>query len=345
MKNILKYALFLALAGGLMWYVFKDLPIAELLDTFRQADYQWVILSAGMTLVASWSRAYRWRLLMEPLGYRPSLFNATLAVCMGYFANYIVPRMGEVTRCGALQRTDGVPFEKSFGTVVAERVFDVVTLLVLIALNFALEFDRLRDFFFDFFGSKVSGGNGGSNVLLLTLAATALAGLALAVFLYNRFGERIRQHRLVQKLTQFVSGLVDGLLSIRKLRSPGLFVFHTVLIWTMYYLMAYVLFFSIPETANLGLLAGLTVLVLGSIGMAAPTQGGIGAYHVLVGNVVVLYGLTQKAGITLATFIHGSQMLAVLFFGSLAFLIGLFRQRKGANALEKDLPATYPNGR
>lgn len=327
MKNTLKYALFLALAGGLMWYVFKDLPIAELLDTFRQADYQWVIVSGLLAMVAHWSRAYRWRMLMEPLGYRPSIFNATLAVWMGYFANYIVPRMGEVTRCGSLQRTDGVPFEKSFGTVVAERVFDVLTLVVLIALNFLLEFDRLSGFFMDFFGSKVGGG-GGSNVLLLTLAAGALAVLALGVFLYNRFGERIRQHALAQKIAQFAKGLVAGLLSIRQLRSPGLFLFHTVLIWTMYYFMAYVLFFSIPETANLGMLAGLTVLVLGSIGMAAPTQGGIGAYHVLVGNVVMLYGLSQKAGITLATFIHGTQMITILLIGGLAFLIALFRQKK-----------------
>jgi hypothetical protein len=341
MKNALKYTLFLALAGGLMWYVFKDLPIAELIDTFRQADYQWVIVSGLLAMVAHWSRAYRWRMLMEPLGYRPSIVNATLAVWMGYFANYIVPRMGEVTRCGSLQRTDGVPFEKSFGTVVAERVFDVVTLLVLIGINFVLEFDRLSGFFLDFFGSKVGGGGGGSNVLLLTLAATGLAVLALGFFLYNRFGERIRQHRLVQKLTQFVKGLVDGLLSIRKLRNPGLFLFHTVLIWTMYYLMAYVLFFSIPETANLGLLAGLTVLVLGSIGMAAPTQGGIGAYHVLVGNVVMLYGLSQKAGITLATFIHGSQMLTILLIGGLAFLITLFRNRDLKDSKEKkDTPVS-----
>jgi len=340
MKNFLKYALFLSLAAGLMWYVFKDIPLNELLETFRQADYSWVILSALLAVVAHWSRAARWVMLMEPLGYRPSVFRATLAVWIGYFANFIVPRLGEVSRCGSLQRTDDVPFEKSFGTVVAERVFDVLTLLVLIALNLALEFDRLSGFFGDFFGSKLRGrqsGQGANQWLFWLLLGGAVGSLCLVlvvVFNKNLRGKLLR-NPLAQKIARFLTGLLDGVLSIRRLRNPALFIGHTVLIWTMYYLMSYVLFFSIPETRHLSALAGLTILVVGAIGNSAPTQGGIGAYHVLVGNVALLYGLSQKDGIVLATFTHGTQMITMLIGGALAFVVTLFLNRDSKDLKEK----------
>jgi uncharacterized membrane protein YbhN (UPF0104 family) len=122
--------------------------------------------------------------------------------------------------------------------------------------------------------------------------------------------------------------MLEGLLSVRKLRSPGLFILSTLMIWVLYYLISYVLFFCIPETSDLGPLAGLTLLVVGAIGMTAPTQGGIGAYHLLVGNVMVLYGLSQNDGITLATFIHGAQMIFMLIIGALAFLYVLVQNKK-----------------
>ncbi|MFN8354767.1 MAG: lysylphosphatidylglycerol synthase transmembrane domain-containing protein [Spirosomataceae bacterium] len=328
-KKIIRYSISLVVAGSLMWWVFKDIDLAAMFEQFKKADYRWIIVSALLAMVAHWSRAYRWCMLMEPMGYKPSVFHATLAVWVGYFANFILPRMGEVTRCGSLQQTDGIPFEKSFGTVVAERIFDVITLLVLIALNFLLEFDRLSEFFLSFFGDKLQGSANKGSLLLL-----AGGGLVLLVvvgwFVYQRFQQQILANPVVQKIVGFLQGLLDGLLSIRKLRRPWLFIFHSVLIWTMYYFMSFVLFWSIPETAHLSMLAGLTVLVVGAIGTAAPTQGGIGAYHVLVGNVMVLYGLTKEAGITLATFIHGSQMVTILFVGAVSFLITLFVRRKAA---------------
>ncbi len=331
MKNIIKYSLFLGIAAILIWFAFKDIPFADLLAQFQKANYFWVFLAIALTFVAHGSRAYRWCMLMEPLGYKPSFWNANLAVWTGYFANYIVPRMGEVTRCGTLQKTDGVPFEKSFGTVVAERVFDVLTLLVLIGLNFILEFDRLSQFFGDLFSSKLQGKNDGSLLKWVLLGVVVLGIAILAYIVFNKnIRERLLQIPIIKKAWSFGEGLLDGLLSIRKLKSPSLFIFHTVLIWTMYYFMSYLLFFAVPETSNLSPLAGLTMLVVGAIGMTAPTQGGIGSYHLLVGSVMVLYGLTQKDGILLATFTHASQMLATLIFGAIAFLLVLFIQKKNS---------------
>ena len=336
MKSALRYIISLGLAGGLIWFVFKDINLTDMLQRFARSDWRWIAVSCLFLLMAHIVRAWRWGMLLEPMGYKPGLFNSSVSVLTGYFANYIVPRMGEVTRCGTLYRLEKVPVNLSFGTVVAERIFDVLILLVLIGLNFILEFERLSTFFTDFFQSKISGGEtpaGGGTGLILGILLTGIILIVLVgiyIFRNAALRDKIQQNALIQKIIKFALGMLEGLLSIRKLKNPGLFILSTVSIWVLYYLVSYVLFFCIPETSNLGPLAGLTLLVVGAIGMTAPTQGGIGAYHLLVGNVMVLYGLSQKDGITLATFIHGAQMLFMLATGALAFLYVLI-QKKPAN--------------
>lgn len=331
MKSALRYIISLGLAGGLIWYAFKDINLAEMLDRFARSDWSWIAVSCILLLIAHITRAWRWNMLMEPLGYKPGLFNSSISVLTGYFANFIVPRMGEVTRCGTLYKLERVPINLSFGTVVAERIFDVIILLVLIGVNFILEFERLSTFFMDFFQSKMGGqttGNSGMPVLLIIILAgfVLFAGAGIYIFTNKTLQEKLMKNALVQKVVIFAQGMLEGLLSVRKLSSPGLFIFSTITIWVLYYLVSYVLFFCIPETSNLGLLAGLTLLVVGSIGMAAPVQGGLGAYHMLVGSVMILYGLTYNDGITLATFIHGAQMLFMLAIGALAFLVVLVKK-------------------
>lgn len=332
MKSALRYIISLGLAGGLIWFVFKDIDLADMLSRFAQADWRWIALSCFLLLCAHVTRAWRWGMLMEPLGYKPGLLNSSISVLTGYFANYIVPRMGEVTRCGTLYRLEKIPVNLSFGTVVAERIFDVIILLGLIGLNFILEFDRLSSFFTDIFQSKIqSNGSAGSGPsTLLIVAGVVFLGLIVAAIVILRsdaIKNKLLQNPIVQKIAGFLKGMLEGLLSVRKLKNPGMFFLSTAIIWICYYLVSYVLFFCIPETSQLGLLAGLTLLVVGSIGMTAPTQGGIGAYHLLVGSVMVLYGLTQKDGITLATFIHGTQMLFMLVVGALAFLYVLIQNK------------------
>ncbi|QJW88865.1 flippase-like domain-containing protein [Spirosoma taeanense] len=333
-KNILKYLISLAIAGGLLWFTFQQshLDAADLWRKISAADYRWVLLSAVMTIVAHWSRAQRWRLLLEPVvPQRPTSLDATVSVLTGYLANLALPRAGEVARCGTLYRLSGVPVNVSFGTVVAERLFDVLMLLLLLAATFVLEFDRLSQFFVEFLGGKLPKGSSGSGVLLFVGAVLLGVGL-LAWFLYNRYREALGRHPLYQKVSGFLSGLVAGLLSVRKLRRPGAFVFYTLLIWTMYFLMSYVLFFSMPATAGLGPLAGLTILVVGSLGMAAPTPGGIGSFHLLVGQVALLYSLTSQDGQVLATFIHGVSTLMIIVLGVLSLLVVLLKRNKISTA-------------
>lgn len=331
MKNILKYCLSLAIAGGLMWYVFKDMDLAAMWSKFQNANHSWLILVTVFTIIAAWSRAARWNMLLEPLGYRPSAFDSTVAVFTGYFANQLIPRAGEVTRCGTLNRLEKVPVNVSFGTVVAERVFDVVTLLLLIGLAFFLEFGRLSDFFMGLFGEKLGIGRGNANSQIVFLGSLSVVGigfLATAWWFYRKNAKRLRQNSLFAKIEGFVLGLIDGLLSVRKLRNPGMFVFHTTLIWTMYFLSSYVCFFVLPESSHLTLLAGLTILIMGGLGMSAPVQGGIGPYHILVSSALVLYGLSKENGLALATYIHGTQMILMLILGGISFIITLVKSPK-----------------
>ncbi|MCX6217133.1 lysylphosphatidylglycerol synthase transmembrane domain-containing protein [Spirosoma sp.] len=335
-KNVIKYLVSLAIAGGLLWFTFQQshLDAADLWQKIKGADYRWVLLSAVFTIIAHWSRAERWRILLEPvIAQRPTSLDTTASVLTGYLANLALPRAGEFVRCGTLYRLSSVPVNVSFGAVVAERLFDLLMLVLLLIATFVLEFDRISQFFIEFLGGKLPKGSSGSGLLLL--AAVVIAGLALlAWFLFNRYREALGRHPLYQKVSAFVKGLLDGLLSVRKIRRPGAFVFHTLLIWTMYYLMSYTLFFAMPATENLGPLAGLTILMVGTLGMAAPTPGGIGSFHLLVGQVALLYGLTSQDGQVLATFIHGVSTLMIIILGIFALLVVLLRRNKATQEVD-----------
>ncbi|MCR9062850.1 MAG: flippase-like domain-containing protein [Cytophagales bacterium] len=323
-KNLLKFGVSLGLATLLLWYVLKGIDLNILWENVKNANYFWVVIAGLMALVAHWSRAYRWKLMLQPMGYDPSAFRSTIAVLIGYVTNLVLPRAGEFARSASLQDLEKVPFEKSFGAVVAERLIDVFVLLFLIVLNLSLEFTRLKDFFFDLIGDKVS------NPSLLIgglVGVTIVFGL---FFLWVRKNDqKLQRFGFYAKIKKLVTGLWEGFTSVRNLKNPKAFIAHTLIIWTMYYLMTWFLCFSMPQTAELGPLAGLTMLVMGTIGMAAPTVGGIGSYHFLVGKIVALYGLNAQDGITLATFMHTMQgIIFVIIFGLTALAISFFIRNK-----------------
>jgi uncharacterized protein (TIRG00374 family) len=329
-RQVLQYSISLMLAVALLWYVMHSIHPSELLARFQQADYRWIILSGLLSVVAYWSRAKRWCLLIEPLGYRPRVFHSFIALMSGYFVNMFLPRVGEVTRCGVLNKLEKVPVNVSFGTVVAERIFDVIMLFILLCFTFLLEFGRLGGFLtellqsrFTFVSEKLK-----DTPTVLALIITALLFAVTIAYMLFRYRHRLAKIRLVQKIAEFLEGMGEGLVSVRKLKNPTAFFFHTGLIWVMYYLMSYVLFFAMPQTADLGIRAGFTILIMGGLGMSAPVQGGFGTFHILVGNALVLYGLSQQDGLILATFMHTSQTLFTLLMGGICLLIGLFIQRK-----------------
>jgi glycosyltransferase 2 family protein len=322
LKTTVKYVLMLGLGGVLFWYVLKDQDPNKIADDFRNADYLWVALSVLVSLIAYWSRAVRWNLLLEPLDIKPPTYKTFLALMSGYFANVLLPRAGEVARCLMLNKMHKAPFNATFGSVVAERVFDLIGLLTLIGLTFSLEFNRISGFLSEIFIEKFQNLFSNLQEMYLFLAIFAFLGIGLFAMLWF-LRHQIQKNNTYQKVTVFVGGVWQGVLSIRKLEKKWLFLFHTLLIWVCYYFMTYLVFFAFEPTAHLGLLAGLVLLVVGGLGMSAPVQGGIGIFHILVSSALVIYGVSKEDGVSYAFILHTSQTLTVIILGGISFVIAL----------------------
>ncbi len=319
MKQILKYAVPFGLGGGLLYWVFKDIDLFSTIQNFKDANYFYVGLALIVAFGAHTSRAFRWNLMLEPLGYKASLSNTTIAVLLGYITNLILPRAGEFARSASLQKSDNIPFEKSFGAVIAERVIDVLVLGLLVLLNLALEFQRVKGLMDEQIGNKFK-----NSSLLFVILIFSFVFFALFVFFFRKYKIKLLKTPLVKKIWLILHGLVSGFGSVLKLKNPWVFVFHTLFIWSLYFFSTFLLCKAVPIGNNLSFLAVLTILVMGSIAMAAPTLGGIGSYHFLVGKIVVLYGLNSEEGINLATFLHTMHgIIFVVTLGLAAFIWSL----------------------
>ena len=324
--SIVKYLLLLLAAGALLLFAFRGMNVNKILHGILHANMFWVALSGIISIIAFVIRAHRWNLLIEPLGYTPPLKKTTYSLMVGYFANLAFPRLGEVSRCAALSKAEAIPFNKLLGTVIVERIIDVISLLICMLLVAALEFKRLGNFFneniFNPLLKKID--QLSRSPILLTLIILALIALISVLIYFSRKNKSKGKETAFAKLTK---GFIDGLRSVAKLKQPGLFIFHSIFIWVLYYLSVYVALFAFPFTSGLGSGAALFLLVAGGLGMSAPVQGGIGAYHLLVSQGLVLYGLSREDGLTFATLLHSLQLVLVIIMG-IASLLLLFSSGK-----------------
>jgi len=238
--------------------------------------------------------------------------------------------MGEVSRCGVLKNTDDVSVSRGFGSVVTERIIDMICLLLIVAFTLAIEFSRLNDFFLNLFLDKANSLEG-NFLTLIAIGVTFLVGAIVIFFLLKRNQAFLRKNKYYNKLTAFLRQLVEGITSVRKLKKPILFWIATVGIWVCYYFMTYVVFFSMESTAELGFSAGFILLVLGGIGMAAPVQGGIGAFHYLVSAGLLLYGVAEKEGIIFAFVLHTTNSIAIIGVGSISLFISMIIPKRNSN--------------
>ncbi|MFT7282795.1 MAG: hypothetical protein ACI9DM_002531 [Cyclobacteriaceae bacterium] len=310
-SSVLRIGIPLIVAVLLLWFAFRNVAFDEFLEKSKETNYWWVVASILLSLVGYATRAYRWNLLLTPIGYKITTYRTSLAVLIGYLANIAFPRLGEVTRCAILKRTDNVPMTTSIGTVITERLLDAVTLLVLIGLSFVLEYDTITTFMvgiLEDYNIDVSKLIYGGIGLLVVFGVTA------AIFL-------TRNNQFTSKLKVWLLELYKGIKSINQVEKLGMFIFSTILLWMIYYLMAYIIVFSLPETAFLTPSAGFLLLVTGGIALALPVQGGIGTYHAMVSALLMLYGIDQTTGLFLATLLHTSQIFAIAVFGGLALLL------------------------
>jgi hypothetical protein len=324
-KKKLSYILFFLLAALLLFFAFRGVDFRTMVEGFRNANYWWVALSLILGFVAHSVRALRWRLLIEPLGHNPSFLNTLSALIIGYMANIAFPRLGEITRCGSLRKSDNIPFDSLLGTVIVERAFDVLMILLLVLTVFLIRIEFFGRFIWDQvfvpIGEKIGSALNFSPFLLIG----SLVILVFLIFMVRRniFGKKFRS-----RLSSMYWGVIDGLKSVYTMKKRKTFFGYTILLWVLYWLMTWVLVFATAPTSHLGIIDGLFIMVIGSLGMAAPVQGGFGAYHIITAMGLGIYGISREDGLVFATISHESQTVLMLATGIVFLLMLFLRNRK-----------------
>ncbi len=323
----LKYLLLLFVGLGLLWLTFRNENFDEIWQKIKVADPFWLGASVVIALFAFVSRAVRWNMLMEPLGYKPKLSNTLYALFLGYFANLAIPRIGEITRCGTLAGIEKVPFNSLIGTVIMERVIDLFMLFFTMFLVAVIEYDMLRSFLFDKIIQPISGNTNVPPTRWLLISALT-TGILFALFIRWYKSKKNSDHVIIVKIRGILHEVGSGLKAILRMKKNGWFLFHTFFIWFLYFLMTWVCFFCLESTSHLDVKAGLFILVVGGLGMSAPVQGGIGAYHYIVSQGLQLFDVSSTDGIVYATLVHTTQTLIVVVLGLYAMLMVFLIKRK-----------------
>lgn len=315
----------IAIMAGLLWFSLRGIPVAEgesksefIWHSWQRADILYLLLVVVVLMLSHVIRAERWRMLLVPTGHNVKLGNSFLSLMIGYLVNMVIPRGGEVSRCYNLYKLERTPIEVSFGTVVVDRIADLICLVFFVALAFLAEWTRLLAFIETLNFSSGSGSRTGLIVAILVL----LASVVVIAFFALRKNE---------KLKKIFSGFKEGLLAVFKLQNKGLFVFYSIAIWGLYFMMSYLVLLAFPETKELGLSAVLTLFALGAIAMAAPLPGGAGSYHALVPvGLVMLYNLPQAQAVAFVFVFHAWQTLISLVGGVVSLIVSyiLIRWKK-----------------
>jgi len=326
-KSFIRYALTFAITVILLWLSLRGLDLQGenkldfLWHAWLKADKFYLWWMAAFAVLSHVLRAVRWKMLLLPTGNRVGLWNSFLSLMTGYLVNLAVPRGGEVSRCYNLYQLEKTPVEISFGTVVTERIVDVLCLVLLIAASFYLEWEKLKVFMdtLDF--------SSGKNMAIPFWIWIAIAlGFAFLIAVYF-----LRKN---EKLLKIIVGFKEGLLSVFQLKSKVLFLFYSLAIWGFYFLMSYLVLLAFPETASLGFSAVVTLFAIGSIAMAAPLPGGTGSYHVLVPlGLTTLYHVPSVDAVAFVFVFHAWQTLLMIVIGVISFIISnLMISRKGKGA-------------
>ena len=303
-KKSLKIIIPLLFGGGLIWYLFTIIPPKTLLEYFKNANYWWISLGLLFGILSHLSRAYRWKFMLEPMGYTPRFINSALAVLIGYFVNLAIPRAGEVSRASVMANYENIPFEKGFGTIVAERIADLIMMFLIIGVTLLIQFD----FILQLVKEKLD-----PIKIIIVLVACIIGGF----FFYKYVRKSTKGVGL--KIKNFIKSLVEGVTSIFRMKNKWPFIFHTVFIWAMYVLMFWA---TIPAIDGLqvpfgGILVGF---IAGGFSIAA-TNGGIGLYPLAVAGAFTLFGVPEEPSTAFGSVMWAAQTAMVILFGGLSFLL------------------------
>lgn len=309
LKKTLKIVLPIALGVFLVLYSYQSTSPEDrkqIIFYIKEANLFWVGISVLLGVLSHVSRAIRWNYLLDPLGYKPKLTNNILIILTSYFANLGIPRSGEILRATALTSYEGVPFEKGFGTIVTERVIDLIMLFLIVTITFFLQTDIILEFF------QTKGFN-----LTKIFVIVAIGAIAVGVFFYFL---KKSSHPFLLKLKGFISGLLQGVTSIFKMKNKWAFIFHTFFIWGVYMGMFLVIKYTVPETITLTISQLLVAFVFGAFAMTA-TNGGIGLYPIVVSSALTIFGISSVSGDAFGWIMWISQTFMVVVFGTISFLV------------------------
>lgn len=291
---------------------FTDSQIKEIISCFKNANYFYVILALFFGFLGNAIRAYRWKYVLDHLGYESNFRNNFMAVSIGYLLNLTVPKSGEISRAVIIKKYNNIPFDKGFGTVVAERIIDMFFLLLFMILAVLLQFKIIKEFIFDKIPLH----------LIVFLSLTGIVGFVSFMLIY-----KYSKLKIVTIFKEKISGLKEGLLSIFHMKDKWNYFFQTILIWFSYIVTYYFATKVVPETSNLSIEAIITCFVVGSIAISF-TNSGFGAFPFLTSKVLLFYAIAEPAGAAFGWIIWTSQMLLVLVLGLLSFLLLPLLNRK-----------------
>lgn len=302
----------LFLGGFLVWYSISNISIKILIEYFKEANYSWIFLGLFFGILSHLSRAYRWKFMLEPLGFKAKYTNSVLAVLVGYLVNLALPRAGEVSRALVLTNYEDVPFEKGFGTIVAERIADLIMMLSIIVITLFVQFDFIYELLTRNFNP--------------TKIITGLVLASLGFYILTSVVKKAKSGFLL-KIKTFVSGLGEGVTSIFKMKKKWAFIFHTIFIWIMYVCMFWA---TIPAIEGLNVPFGgiLIGFIAGGFSIAA-TNGGIGLYPIAVAGALALFDIPTEPATAFGWIMWTAQTAMIIVFGGLAFLfLPIFNKNK-----------------
>lgn len=274
LKTIFTIVISLAFAGFFLWLALKDFDFKVIQKSLAKANYLWVLFAGVFGILAYWFRAIRWNLMLEPMGHSVSNSNSLWSISFGYLMNLTIPRSGEIARATALYGVEKVPVDKSFGTIILERVVDLICLMGFLGLTLIFKYEAILSFYDN------SGVDVNPNKILLVLLI-----LIVGTVLFFAFKNKLTSIPFLGKIVNFIDGIFQGVTSIFKLKQKGKFILYTLGIWISYYFAAYLVCFALPETSDLTIADGFFIIVVGTLGMIIPASGGIGAF-----NLAMKYG-------------------------------------------------------
>lgn len=295
---------------GILWWMYRGTNWSDFGHyVLHEMNWWWMLLSLAFGILPQMARAWRWKMALEPLGEHPRRTSCIDAIFMSYAASLVIPRVGEVTRCGTLKTADGVSFTKSLGTVVTERLVDSLLMLLFTGIAFLLQLPMFLRFL------KETNTNIGDLLYRFTGTGYIVTFICLVAALIASF-VAIRRFSFFKKGRDMLRDMWEGVLSLRKVRNLPLYLFYSVLIWVGYFLHFYIAFFSFDFTAHLSIGAAFLIFCVGTFAVLVPTPNGAGPWHFAVKTMLVLYGVAETQAIMFALTVHTIQTALVVLLGA-----------------------------